>query len=150
MYTLSKAAMEELQTKLTKLQLEKGEISKRIGLAREQGDLSENAEYHAAREALSYKLKQIADTIAHIENSRVSDDFPEFDGTIRVGTTVTLEINGDEETLDVVYKGSGDNHLSVESPIGKALLGKKVGFESTLNINNRQLPVKILAIKSSL
>ena len=149
MYTISKTAMEELQKKLTKLHLEKSEISKRIGLAREQGDLSENAEYHAAREALSYKLKQIADTIAHIENSRVSDEIPEFDGTIRVGTCVTLEINGDEETLDVVYKGSGDNHLSVESPIGKALLGKKVGFESTLNINNKQLPVKILAIKSS-
>lgn len=149
MYTLSKSAMEELQKKLTQLQLEKGEISKRIGLAREQGDLRENAEYHAAREALSYKLKQIADVIGHIESSRVSDEVLEFDGTIRVGTTVTLEINGDEETLDVVYKGSGDNHLSVESPIGKALLGKKVGFESTLNINNRQLAVKILAIKSS-
>lgn len=149
MYTLSKSAMEELQKKLTQLQLEKGEISKRIGLAREQGDLRENAEYHAAREALSYKLKQIADVIAHIESSRVSDEVLEFDGTIRVGTTVTLEINGDEETLDVVYKGSGDTHLSVESPIGKALLGKKAGFESTLNINNRQLAVKILAIKSS-
>ena len=149
MYTISKAAMEELQKKLTKLQLEKGEISKRIGLAREQGDLKENAEYHAARESLSYKLKQIADTIANIENSSVNDDIPAFDGTIRVGTSVTLVINGETETLDVVYKGSGDNHLSVESPIGKALLGKKTGFESVLNINNRQLPVKILAIKSS-
>jgi transcription elongation factor GreA len=149
MYIVSKAAMDELQIKLTKLQTEKGEISKRIGLAREHGDLKENAEYHAAREALSYKLRQIAEVIAFIENSSVSDDLPEFNGTIRVGTTVTLEINGDEETLDVVYKSSGDNHLSVESPIGKALLGQKVGFESLLNINNRQLPVKILAIKSS-
>jgi transcription elongation factor GreA len=148
MYTISKAGMDELQKKLTLLQQEKGEISKRIGLAREQGDLRENAEYHAARESLSYKLKQIADTIAHIENSRVSDDVPAFDGTIRVGTTVTLEISGDTETLEVVYKGSKDNHLSVESPIGKALLGKKAGFESTLTINNRPLPVKIIDIRA--
>jgi transcription elongation factor GreA len=149
MYTISKKGMEELQQKLAKLQLEKSEISKRIGLAREQGDLKENAEYHAARETLTYKLKEIADTIGLMESARVSDDVPEFDGTIRVGTTVTLEINGDEETLDVVYKGSKDDHLSVESPIGKALLGKKVGFASTLNINNRPMSIKILAIKSS-
>jgi transcription elongation factor GreA len=148
MYTISKTGMEELQKKLTKLQLEKGEISKRIGLAREQGDLRENAEYHAAREALSYKLKQIADTIALIENATVSDDVPEFDGTIRVGTTVTLELSGETETLEVVYKGSNESHLSVESPIGKALLGKKAGFDSVLTINNRPLPVKILAVKA--
>jgi len=148
MYTISKEGMEELHTKLAKLQQEKGEISQRIGLAREQGDLSENAEYHAAREALSYKLKQIADLIALIQNSAISNDIPEFDGTIRVGTVVTLEIHGETETLDVVYKASKDNHLSVESPMGKALLGKTAGFESTLTINNRPLPVKIIEVKA--
>jgi len=148
MYTISKDGLEELNKKLAVLQLEKAEISKRIGLAREQGDLRENAEYHAAREALTYKLKQIADMIGLIQNSRVSDDVPAFDGTIRVGTVVTVEINGETETLDVVYKASSDSQLSVESPIGKALLGKTKGFESTLTINNRPLRVKIIDIKA--
>jgi len=72
----------------------------------------------------------------------------EFDGSIRVGTSVTLEISGETETLDVVYKASKESHLSGESPIGKALLGKKIGFESTLTINNRPLPVKIIDIRA--
>jgi transcription elongation factor GreA len=126
---LSKEKFEELEKELHELKTEKRkEVAERLEYARSLGDLSENAEYHAARDEqgeVERRIEELDNLLKHAEiiKHRKSD-------VAEVGSTVTLKKEG--ETAKVVYKivGSEESDLSAGkisygSPLGSAILGKK-------------------------
>ena len=153
---LTKEGYKQLQEKLDFLKSTKREeVSKKIGIAREFGDLSENSEYDAAKEEqanLEAEISEIENTLRHakIINHKQLDT-----SSINVGCTVKLlDLDfGDE----VVYKLVGATEsdplngiISNESPVGKALIGKKVGEQINVILpqnNNSTIRMKVLEIK---
>ena len=115
-------------------------ISKRIGQAREEGDLSENAGYHAAREEQAQNEYRIRQLKAVLENAEVGEAGQRND-TVRPGTTVTIAYDGDPDDTDTFLLGSREllgldqsvdtSVYSPQSPVGAAVLGHKVGDEVT-------------------
>jgi transcription elongation factor GreA len=120
---------EELKTLKS---VERPAIIKAIAQAREHGDLSENAEYHAARERQSFiegRLAEIEDQIARAE---VIDVSKLKGNTVKFGAKVTIadEESGEEQTYQIVGAVESDiNHglLSITAPLARALIGKAVG-----------------------
>ena len=122
----------DLDMELKKLRSsERPEIIKAIAEAREHGDLSENAEYHSAREKQSFiegRIKELESLIGLAEIIDVS----KLSGPIKFGATVTL-IDEDTE-IKITYKFVGEfeadlekNLLNIKSPLARALIGKDVG-----------------------
>jgi transcription elongation factor GreA len=128
------------------------EITKKIAAAREQGDLSENAEYHAAREIqgqLQARINQLEYDLsrAHlIDPSSVSSN-----GVVVFGTKVKVKDvdSGDEEVFELVGAGDEDydkNKILTTSPIGQGLVGKKVGDMAEIQVPMGKLRFKIVKI----
>src|SRR5262245_57597843 len=125
---------EKLREELTRLKEERPKISREIGVAREHGDLSENAEYHAAKERQGLceaRIKDIEDKLARAE---VIDPSTLAGSKVRFGATVTLtNISTDEEvTYQIVGADEADINagtISVSAPLARALIGKEVGDE---------------------
>lgn len=112
--------------------VERPAIIKAIAQAREHGDLSENAEYHAAREQQSWiegRIKDVTSTIARAEVV----DVTKLAGTVKFGATVTLEdSDGEELTYQIVSEPEADikkGLLNIKSPLARALIGKDVDDE---------------------
>jgi transcription elongation factor GreA len=110
----------------------RADMSKQIAEARDKGDLSENAEYDAAKEAqglLELKIKKLEIAVG---NARVLDESDVDTSKVSIMTTVTIKNkkNGMQVTYQLVAEEEADlkaNKISVQSPIGKGLLGKKKG-----------------------
>ena len=122
-----------LQTELKQLKtIDRHAVIKAIAEAREHGDLSENAEYHAARDKQSFIEGRILELEDKISRSEVID-FRRFDGErIQFGATVTIadEDTDEETTYQIVGEHEADvsaGRLSLTSPIARALIGKSVG-----------------------
>ena len=125
--------LKALEEELKKLKtVERQEVIKAIAEAREHGDLSENAEYHAARERQSFiegRINELEDIISRaevIDVSKMSGD------QVRFGATVTLadEDTDEEKTYQIVGAHEADlnaGRISVHSPIARALIGKHLG-----------------------
>lgn len=135
-FYLTKDGVTELQQELDSLVSQRGAVADRIKTAREFGDLAENAEYQTARQEQE-KLEARISEVEHIlQNVKVIDK-PKNDGVVRLGSTVTLK-NGSTKTFQVVGTVEADpleGKISDESPLGKAVLGKKVGDEVEIKIN---------------
>jgi transcription elongation factor GreA len=120
------------------------EIIRTVALAREEGDLRENAGYHAARHdqtMIEGRIRQLEDMLKRIEVID-ANAAAKSGGLVRLGTTVTIEIDGDEETYTIVGSVESnplEGRISDQSPWGQALLGAKVG--QTVNI---QTPTTVL------
>jgi len=116
----------ELLTKITR-----PDVLERVSQARSMGDLSENAEYVAAREELSFidgrieELEELIKQAVLIQESHVKGG-----NVVKLGSTVAVNIKGKKEIFTVVGEWEADpddKKISHESPLGKALIGKKVG-----------------------
>ncbi len=110
------------------------QVIKAIEEARAHGDLSENAEYVAAKERQSFVEKKIQDTEQKLANSEIVDTLNLSDGKVGFGSTVTLENpdNGGKVTYQIVGPDESDipsGKISIASPLGKALIGKEVDDE---------------------
>lgn len=124
---------ERLEEELKHLRsVERPAIIKAIAEAREHGDLSENAEYHAARERQSFVEGRIQDLEAKIGLAEVIDVTKLSGSTVMFGATVTLVDEDTEE--EVTYQIVGDEEsdikngfLSISSPLARALIGKEKG-----------------------
>lgn len=113
-------------------QEERPRIIEAIAEARAHGDLSENAEYHAAKEAQSHNEGRISELEGLIGRADVIDVATMTGDTIRFGATVTLtdDDTGDEVTYQIVGDQEADpkeGRISISSPISRALIGKTVG-----------------------
>ncbi|MDB5643119.1 MAG: greA [Hyphomicrobiales bacterium] len=109
-----------------------------ISEARSHGDLSENAEYHAAKESQSHNEGRIAELEDKISRAEVIDVSKLSGDTIKFGATVTLidEDTEDEKSYQIVGENEADvkeGKVSITSPIARALIGKKVG--DTVEVN---------------
>lgn len=123
-----------LQDELKKLKTEdRPRIIEAIAVAREHGDLKENAEYHAAREQQSFCEGRIKEIEGKLSNATIIDvTTVNANGKIVFGSTIDLvdEETGDEITYQIVGEDEADikkNMISVSSPIARALIGKQEG-----------------------
>jgi len=127
------------------------EVAKRIATAREMGDLSENAEYHAAREdqgMLQARIDALKDKLARaniVDRSTLPDD------TVVFGTRVRIKDldSGEEEVYELVGPGDEDydnNKILTTSPRGQALLGKKQGDLVEIKVPRGVLKYKVVEI----
>lgn len=125
---------ENLQAELKKLKTEdRPRIIEAIAVAREHGDLKENAEYHAAREQQSFCEGRIKEIEGKLSNATIIDVTSlNANGKVVFGATIDLvdEESGDEITYQIVGEDEADikaNMISVGSPIARALIGKQEG-----------------------
>lgn len=127
------------------------EVSQAIADARDKGDLSENAEYHAAKEEqslLEFKIIQLKNTIA---NARILDESQLDNSKVLIRSIVKMKSipSNKEMTYTLVADAESDlagGKISVKSPIGKGLLGKKVGDIAEIDVPNGILKLEILNI----
>lgn len=126
-------------------------ISKQIGEARDKGDLSENAEYDAAKEAqglLEMKisnLKNIVATARMLDETKISTKEVQILTRVKIKNTKTEQIM----TYMIVSESEGnfkEGKLSVTTPIAKGLLGKKVGDKATVSVPNGVMEFEVLEI----
>lgn len=148
---LTQTALEKVQKELDELIAKRKLISEEIKKAREFGDLSENAEYHAAREAQSLNETEIIKLKAILENARLISDDEGNSNRVSMNTRLRIRYTEDktEETLTIVSKIESDPFeglLSNESPIGEALLGKTEGDVVEANTPNGPVGIEILEI----
>ncbi|MEL6979302.1 MAG: transcription elongation factor GreA [Pseudomonadota bacterium] len=124
---------EKLQTELKELKsVERPAVIKAIAEAREHGDLSENAEYHAAREKQSFIEGRIMELEGMIGRADVIDPKRLSGDAIKFGATVTLvdEDTEEEKTYQIVGEVEADienGRLNINSPLARALIGKEEG-----------------------
>lgn len=127
-YQLTKEGTVELQTELADLKNKLVDVIEAIKTARDQGDLSENAEYHAAKEEQERVDNRISEISHILANAEVIAKRAK--SSVSIGSTVILKNSGKDVTyyiVDSVEANPLEAKISDESPIGKALLGKKVG-----------------------
>ena len=144
--------LQNLKDELNHLRdVERPKASQAIADARDKGDLSENAEYDAAKEAqglLELKISKLEEIVA---NARLIDESQLDTSKVLVLSTVKLknQQNGMEMTYKLVSESEADlkeGKISVTSPIGKGLLGKEVGDVAEIEVPNGKLKFDILEI----
>jgi transcription elongation factor GreA len=143
-----KKLKEELHFLETK---ERSSISKQIAEARDKGDLSENAEYDAAKEAqglLELKISKLKDAIA---NARIVDETQMDNSKVFILSTVTIKNskNGARMKYTLVPENEADlktGKISISSPIAQGLLGKKVGDVADVTVPNGVVKFEIVEI----
>jgi len=129
-------------------------VAEKIERARELGDLSENGDYHAAKDEQGHMEGRIRELEYLLENGEVVDT--EADGEVRVGQLITILYDGDSEDMAETYvighieeRLEGYDIVSPGSPMGSALLGSKVGSWVSYAAPNGELKVKVLAASSA-
>lgn len=132
-YPMTTSGYDSLQEELKTLKsVERPAVIKSIAVAREHGDLSENAEYHAARERQSFIEGRIAEIEDKLSRAEVIDVSKLSGKKVQFGATVTIadEETDEETTYQIVGEHEADvaeGRLSVAAPIARALIGKSVG-----------------------
>ncbi len=149
---MTEKGYKELLDQITQLEsVERPRISAQIAEARDKGDLSENAEYDAAKEAqglLEMKIAQLKDTVA---NARIIDESKLNTESIQILNKVKVKDlkNNREMTYTLVSESEANirqGKLAVSTPIGKALLGKKLGDVVEVTVPSGLLHLEILEI----
>ncbi len=154
-FPMTKEGFERMQVELDKLKKEKPTIIQDISDARDHGDLSENAEYHAARERLGFvegRIMELEHKLSHAEVINVQS----LSGDLVIfGATVTLSmLDDDGDEVEYVYKIVGECEadvsqqlISSNSPLGSALIGKKIGEYVEVIVPNGEKLYKIVKIE---
>lgn len=153
-FYLTSEGLAELKKEYEELiKVKRPEVIARLSEARDMGDLSENAEYTAAREELSFldgrvdELEELLKQVALIEEGKPGGN---KSGTVDLGSTVTLNVKGKEEVFTVVGEWEADpteKKISHESPLGKALLGKKIGEQVEVTAPAGKILYTVVSVK---
>ena len=148
---VTEEGLEEIKKELEELKLVKRpEVISALKDARAQGDLSENAEYDAARTEQAVVESRIKELEVMLERAVVIEKVNT--DVVSIGTKVTIEYVDDEDQEEYSIVGSTEadpfeNKISNESPIAKAILGKKAGETVSVESPNGSYDVKIISIK---
>lgn len=147
---LTKNGYEKLQKELDELiKIKRPYAVDRLHKARSMGDLSENSEYTAAKEELAFiegriqEIEEVLKTVEVVENQRSNDK-------VEIGSSIIVEVDGKKELYQIVGEFEADpmnKKLSHTSPIGKALIDKKVGDCVEVEVPAGKIKYKILEIK---
>ena len=144
--------LKKLRDELNHLKdVERPKASNAIAEARDKGDLSENAEYDAAKEAqglLELRISKMEETLS---NARIIDETALDNSKVLVLSTVEVKnkANGMKMTYTLVAQSEADlasGKISVDSPIGKGMLGKKVGEIAGIQVPNGIIQLEIISI----
>ena len=147
---LTKQGFENLKKELDELvRVKRPYAIDRLGKARSMGDLSENSEYAAAKEELAFvegrisEIEEILKIVEVVENHNGGN-------RVEIGSTVTVEMDGKKELFQIVGEFEADpmhKKLSHTSPIGQALIGKKVGEWIEVSVPAGKIKYKVVDIK---
>lgn len=150
---LTPAGKAMLQAELAELTgPRRAELALRLKAAIEMGDLSENADYKAAKEDQGFLEGRIQEIQSILSNSEVVDDTAEADGTVRIGSKVSVQ-EAQEPVEQYTLVGAKEANaregkISYESPLGAALLGKKEGENAEVVVSaSIRYTVKIIAVE---
>ena len=149
---LTKEGLAKLQAEHKSLLQQKRALTEEVSKAAAMGDLRENAEYHAARERLQHVSSRLAELDTKLGNVRIIDGLATKEGEARVGVKVTLEDEQTKERFSYVLVGSDEadpqsGKLSIASPLGKTLLGKKPGEKFTLTLPKAVVPYRVVKVE---
>ena len=149
---LTREGAEKLRAELKHLEGPiRQELAKRLRAAIQMGDLSENADYAAAKEEQAFVEGRIQELTQILRDVVLIEDGPSHTGKIQIGSTVTIqEDQEEEETFHIVGPQEADprrGKISYDSPIGQALLGHQEGDRITANTPARELNFRILKVK---
>jgi transcription elongation factor GreA len=126
---LTQEGYDEIQQELDVMKAKHPDAVDRVTKAREHGDLSENSEYHAAREDLSFimgRIEELEELLARAEIVKPSNK----NSSVDFGSKVTVSANSNEVTYAIVGEYEADptkKKISHDSPLGQSLMGKKIG-----------------------
>ena len=149
---MTRAGFDALDEELKMLKsVERPSVIRAIAEARELGDLSENAEYHSAREKQSFIEGRIKELEGLLSLAEVIDP-SKFSGSIKFGATVTLvdEDTDEEKTYQIVGEAEADieaGKLNMRSPLARALIGKDEGDSVEFNSPGGQRRYEILSVR---
>ncbi|MBI1170288.1 transcription elongation factor GreA [bacterium] len=149
---LTRAGFTLLDDELKQLKsVDRPAVIRAIAEAREHGDLSENAEYHAAREKQSFIEGRVKELEAILSRAEVIDP-SKFTGTVKFGATVIVadEDSGDEKTFQIVGEVEADLErglLNIRSPLARALIGKDEGDTVEVRTPGGQKSYEILSVR---
>jgi transcription elongation factor GreA len=148
----TKEGLNKLKNELTELKSKgRSEIAQAIAEARDKGDLSENAEYDAAKDAQGHLEAKIAQLEEVLGNARVIDESTIDTSKVSILSTVKIKNKKNGATLSytLVSEEEADlkkNKISVQSPIGKGLLGKKPGETATIKTPAGEIEFEVIDI----
>ena len=147
---LTPEGLEKLKTELEKLKKQdRQEVIDRIRTAKEFGDLSENAEYEEAKNAQAFIEGRIQEIEEMIRRAKVVVHHA-GDAEVGLGSVTKVAIDGEDETYEIVGATESDpvsGKISIDSPIGRALVGKKVGDKVEIQVPAGKLLAKILEVR---
>lgn len=144
--------LEKLKAELYNLKtVERSSVAKQISEARDKGDLSENAEYDAAKEAQGLLEARIAKMESEFAKARVLDESQIDHSKVLIMSVVTIKnvANGTKMTYNIVPESEADikyKKISVSSPIAKGLLGLKVGEIAEIQVPNGLMKFEVVDI----
>jgi len=143
--------IDQLKVELKKLQKETiVGLAKRIDDARQMGDLSENAEYHAAREDMAWAQSRVKEINAILDNAQIISTDQTSGKTVSIGATIIVESNKVKKEYTIVGAQEADplvGKISNESPLGAAFLGKRVGDKVKVFLPKGEVEYKVVEIK---
>lgn len=146
---MTKEGLIALQKELDELVGEKRpKLVERLANARSQGDLTENSDYSNAKEELEFLDGRIAELEGVLKTAKIVSGNHKKDG-VSVGTKVTVKVNGERHVYEMVGEWEADpvnKKISPESPLGHALVGKKIGEKAEVKAPAGKLTYEILAI----
>lgn len=147
MFQITDSGKKELETELKELKSRRGAIADKIAEARDYGDLSENAEYDSAREEqglVESRIAEIEDVLLNAEIITASRS-----SSVKLGSKVELKTGAKTVSYHVVGPVEADpmaGKISNESPIGLALMGKKIGDIATITTPKGQIEYKVVKV----
>ncbi|HET9660637.1 MAG TPA: transcription elongation factor GreA [Thermomicrobiales bacterium] len=148
---VTREGLERLKAELEELKnVRRPEIAEIVAEARSHGDLRENSAYDAARHDQMMNERRIADLDALFRNAVIVDDLPTTKGAVGLGSTVTIDFDGEEEQYTIVgaiESKPTEGKISNVSPIGAALLGKRPGQTAKVPTPAGSTTVKILRVE---
>ncbi len=143
--------LDSLKKELEELvNVKRSKLVERLERARQEGDLSENSDYINAREELEFLDGRIDELKSVVENAEVISDNGGSKGKIDVGTIVVIQVNGDRHEFNIVGEWEADpsqKKISYQSPLGRQLVGKKVGDIVTVEAPAGKVVYKIIEIR---
>jgi len=150
---LTQEAYDRLADELEQLlAVARAEIAKRIQEAREEGDLKENGGYHAAKEEQG-KIESRINRLEEILATAQVGEAPRAHGVVQQGLVISVELNGSEKKFLLGSAEINDEEIEVyspDSPIGSAIMGKKIGEQLDVHLpNGKTIQVKILDVTNS-